>query len=74
MMFGGGMLLGGLLPLILLIAGGVWLFNNAAGKQGNTVDHSPRADESPEEILRRRLAQGEISLEEYDEMRQTLQQ
>ena len=46
----------GLAVLILL----VWVVARAAGGSGG------RADESPEQILKRRYARGEIEREEYD--------
>ena len=46
----------GLVALILL----VWVVAKAAGGSAG------RADESPEQILKRRYARGEIEREEYD--------
>ncbi|GIV80429.1 MAG: hypothetical protein KatS3mg050_4823 [Litorilinea sp.] len=74
MMFGGGMLLGWLLPILLLVLGGMWLLNNSPSNRGGNPDgfHPPQRVERAEEILQERYARGEISREEYEEMRQTL--
>lgn len=74
MMFGGGMLLGWLLPLILLVLAGMWLFNNSASnrRDGTNLFNNQRTEKTPDEILKERYARGEISHEEYEEMRQTL--
>lgn len=55
------MMLGMVIFWGLLIAGVVWLLRGAG--------QSKPAPESPLEILQRRLAQGEISIEEYEERR-----
>ncbi len=72
MMFGGGMLLGWLLPLVLLILAGMWLFNNAAGNRTETLPGT--GQKTPEEILKERYARGEISREEFESMREALRQ
>ena len=72
MMFGGGMLLGWLLPLILLVLAGMWLFNNAAGNRTETLPGA--SQKTPEEILKERYARGEISREEFESTRQALRQ
>jgi len=74
MMFGGGMLLGWLLPVILLVLGGIWLFNNGSwANRSRDNDLFPRsAERTPEEILRQRYARGEITQTEYREMAETL--
>ena len=48
-----------------LIIGGILLYRSLSG---------PHADshESPEDILKRRFAAGEITREQYDQMRQAL--
>jgi putative membrane protein len=78
--FGGGLgILGGLLSLILtvgLLGGlvflGVWLFHRYGGAPGARQGTSPRRDESPLEILKRRYAGGEIDRNEFEQMRETL--
>lgn len=74
MMFGGGMLLGWLLPVILLVLGGIWLFNNGtSARRSGGNDFSPRASgRTPDEILDERYARGEITQGEYKEMSETL--
>ncbi|MBI3958685.1 MAG: SHOCT domain-containing protein [Chloroflexi bacterium] len=74
MMFGGGMLLGWLLPVILLVLGGMWLFNNATpSRRSGSDDFSPRTrDKSAAEILDERYARGEITQSEYKEMAEAL--
>jgi uncharacterized membrane protein len=74
MMFGGGMLLGWLLPVILLILGGAWLFNNSTGaRRAGNDDISPRTrTKTPTEILDERYARGEITQSEYKEMAEAL--
>ncbi len=60
---------------ILLIAAAIWfvarLFPQIAGhpRSGTGTD---LASPSPEEILKERYARGEISREQYDEMRRTI--
>ncbi len=80
MMMGGGWLIGlfVLLLFLLLVAGlvaaGVWLLTQGLGAKLNAG--GPRApvrdDDEVFEILRRRYAQGEITQEEYERMREDL--
>lgn len=73
MMLGGGMLLGWLLPLLLLVLGGVWLFNNTSSRRpenDNLTRHS--REKSASEILDERYARGEITQSEYTEMSEAL--
>ena len=42
------------------------------GGSSSPPDESPATRESPSEILERRLAEGEISVEEYEERRRAL--
>lgn len=73
MMLGGGMLLGWLLPLLLLVLGGVWLFNNTSGRRGDDDSFARGGrDMSASEILDERYARGEISQSEYREMSEAL--
>lgn len=73
MMFGGGMFLGWLLPVLLLVLGGIWLFNVAPGRRGDddNVRRSSR-EKNAAEILDERYARGEITRGEYQEMSQAL--
>lgn len=48
-----------------LIALGVWLFRRVTGER-------VRGEDSAEEILKRRLAAGEITSEEFERLRKTL--
>ena len=73
MMFGGGMLLGWLLPVLLLVLGGVWLFNNTSGRRDEGDNFTRRSQErSAAEILDERYARGEITQSEYQEMSEAL--
>ncbi len=73
MMFGGGMLLGWLLPVILLVLGGAWLFNGTSVSRSRDNDFSPHnRGKTAEEILQERYARGEITQSEYKEMSETL--
>jgi putative membrane protein len=53
----------------LLIAGGMVLFRRLAG----TSSAQPSSSDTPLTILQRRYAAGEITRDEYDQMRQVLQ-
>jgi putative membrane protein len=73
MMFGGGMLLVWLLPVALIVLVGMWLFNQGSSGPsdgGNLLNQRPV--KRPEDLLKERYARGEISREEYEEMRETL--
>ncbi len=81
MMQGGGMMgtmvLWGLLALVLLIGlitavvlGIIWLARRASESTGL----STKSTETPLEILKRRLAQGEITLEQFETMKHQLQE
>ncbi len=73
MMFGGGMLLGWLLPVLLLVLGGIWLFNNTSGRRPENDDFTQHSREkSASEILGERYARGEITQSEYTEMSEAL--
>ena len=74
MMFGGGMLLGWLFPVLLLVLGVIWLFNNGTSASSTrNNEFSPRnGGKTPEEILRERYAKGEITQTEFKEMSETL--
>lgn len=57
----------------LLVAGVVWAVQQSS--RGGSQPAGPRsAAEAPSEILRRRYAGGEITKEQFDEMRRTLEQ
>jgi putative membrane protein len=76
---GGGWLLGGLMMLLFwaavigLIVWAIWAFSR---RQPGRVDYSnaPQAPQSDRalQIAKERYARGEISREQYDEIRQTL--
>jgi putative membrane protein len=78
--FGPGMMGWGWLAMLLgllamlafiavLVVGGIWLIRTLGSTGGTHIDRA-----TPTEILRRRLAAGEISPEEYDRVRQLLEQ
>lgn len=74
MMFGGGMILAWLLPIILLFVGGAWLLNNSSStRNSGGGDFEGRSEKTPYEIAQERYARGEITREEYEEVRTTLQ-
>ncbi|MFO7916487.1 MAG: SHOCT domain-containing protein [Anaerolineae bacterium] len=62
------LLLGGF--LLLLLVGGVFLARRGEGDLGL----QEQRQQAPEQILDQRLARGEISEEEYDEIRARMQE
>jgi putative membrane protein len=74
MMFGGGMLLFWLLPIALIVLVAMWLFNNGSSSRDSTNRFNQEPTKEPEDLLKERYARGEISREEYEEMRRTLAQ
>lgn len=77
MMHGGGWIVGIVILLAVLLVfgssviGGVWLI----GRSSTPDRRQPgRQGDQPLEILRRRYANGEITHEEYDTMRERLSQ
>ncbi|NUQ38212.1 MAG: SHOCT domain-containing protein [Caldilineales bacterium] len=75
--FGGFGLIFMILFWVLIIAGAVWLISRLFPQTtGSATPHSGGGHidpcSSPEEILKRRYAQGEISTTEFQEMRQQL--
>jgi len=71
---GGGMLFGGLLMLVfwaLIIGGAVWLVVwLMRGGQGSSLIASQR--ETPLDILKARYAKGEITKEQFEQMKRDL--
>jgi putative membrane protein len=70
----GGMVLGGILMLLFwssFIALIVWVVKSVLSR-GN--DHTKSGEPNAREILDRRYAQGEISREEYERMKEDLMQ
>jgi putative membrane protein len=63
-------MLGGLFVLALLVGGTVWLIQSASHGRG-VIPTVPR-EETPLEILKRRYANGDISKDQYEEMRRDL--
>ena len=61
------MMLGMLIFWGLVIAGMVWLVRELSGRR---PDHG---SERPLDVLQRRLAEGDISVEEYERRRETLE-
>jgi putative membrane protein len=66
--FGGIMML---LFWVLIIIGAVWLFQ-ALARGGGLSTWSGPSRESPLDILKARYARGEISKEQFEEMKRTL--
>jgi len=62
--YGGGVGWFGVLALLLLVAGVVLIVRGLAGR--------PAPDEEPLEILKRRLARGEITPQQFDELKKAL--
>jgi putative membrane protein len=60
-----------LLSLVLIIGGVVWLVQSLARGSGQPWIGTP-AGESPLDILRRRYAKGEITGEQFEQMRRDL--
>jgi putative membrane protein len=60
----------GLLFLVVLVAGAVWLIQALA--RGGGAGPMVSSGETPLEILKRRYAKGEITKEQYDDMRRDL--
>lgn len=70
----GGMLFGGLLTIafwVLIIGGAVWLAI-ALARGGSSALTLPSAGQTPLTILQARYAKGEITKEQFDEMRRDL--
>ena len=67
--FGGGFMMIAFWALLIIMA--VMLFRLIAGP-GGPSSGNPIAELSPEEIIKRRFAKGEINEREYDEMRKKL--
>ena len=67
--FGGGLL--SILFFLLLIGGVIWLIALPGRRPAPPQDTLP-ANESPLDILKRRYAKGEITKEQYEQMKQDL--
>lgn len=71
---GGGMIFGGILMLafwVLIIGGGVWLVVTLArNSQHTTVANT--SGQTPLALLQARYAKGEITKEQFDQMRRDL--
>jgi putative membrane protein len=57
----------------LLLYGVVWLARGTASR-GPQAPQPPAPSESPQQVLERRLAAGEVSVEEYERLRAVLDQ
>ena len=68
--YGGWMLRGGLMMVLVVIVPIVLLMSGVGGLRGG--QRPPTRDETPLEILRRRYASGEISEDEFEQARRTL--
>lgn len=53
---------------VLIIYAVVWLLRDRSSSQGQRRLPAQPPPEPPEQILKRRLAQGEVSLEEYERL------
>jgi putative membrane protein len=76
MMTGFGMGLGGGLVMVLfwavLIVGAVWLARGLFPNGQHSLASATRPEASADDILKQRYARGEISKEQYDQMRRDL--
>lgn len=68
MMFPGGGMFMGMIPLIVLVVVAVWWFTRGKGSR----DRGRLPEDSPIEILKRRYAAGEITKEQFDSMKKDL--
>ena len=60
-----------LIMLVLVVAGILWLVS-ALGNRENRPAASQASDASSREILDRRLASGELTVEQYKQLRETI--
>lgn len=75
--FGFGMMngFGGIFMILLwvvIIGLGVWLISNLVSRTNSQPPSNLPSVESPLDILKKRYARGEITKEQFDEMRRTL--
>ena len=68
--FGGGLLM--VLFWVVLIVGAVWLARGLFPNSQQPPASSSRSEPSADEILKQRYARGEISKEQYEQMRRDL--
>ena len=62
-----------MVPMMLLMMGGMmWMMMRGMGGSSSPPSETPRTRESPIEILERRFAEGEISLDDYRARRRAL--
>ena len=66
------MMIGMLLFWALVVVAVVWAVRAWTGGQGPGGPGPARHESTPQEVLERRLAEGEISVEEYEERRRVL--
>jgi putative membrane protein len=58
---------------VLVIGGAVWLVVTLArGSQGQTAPRTPTSNQAPLDILKTRYARGEITKEQFEEMKRDL--
>jgi uncharacterized membrane protein len=74
MMGGGGAMFGfGMLFWIVILGVIVWAVVQATTRSSQSTPTRPSSAQSTKEILDARLARGEISVEEYKKLRETLE-
>ncbi len=68
--FGGGLVM--VLFWVVLIVGAVWLVRNAFSTGQPSPVSSARSEPSADEILKQRYARGEITKEQFEQIRRDL--
>ena len=61
-----------IIPMVIIVGVVIWGIVALAGS-GRCRRHEEHGDESPQEILRRRYAKGEINKEEFEQKKKDLQ-
>ncbi len=70
-MFGGGMWFGWIFWIIILVII-IWAVVQFTNRNQQNNSLNPNKEETPLEILKKRYAKGEISKEEYEEIKKNL--
>lgn len=73
MMGGGGMFGFGMLIWIVILGVIVWAVVRATSRTSPSIGTGPASSQSAREILDARLARGEVTLEEYKKLRESIE-